>query len=140
MEHLDVAVIGGGESGRLPRRPCGSRGWSRWCRRPPGGRPALGRLLRQPHPVFPARYSSLPGLPVGERVSEVRADERVRAGAGERTHLTARAAVAATGGFGKPNRTALPGLLHRDLLHVTDYRAPEPFAGQCVSFSRAEIS
>lgn len=51
--------------------------------------------------------------------------------------LGARAVVAATGGFGRPYRPGPPGLPGLDsftgaLLHVADYRSPEPFTGQRV--------
>ncbi|SCK15516.1 NAD(P)/FAD-dependent oxidoreductase [Streptomyces sp. WMMB 322] len=48
--------------------------------------------------------------------------------------LGARAVVAATGSFGRPHRPRLPGLdsFTGTLLHVADYRSPEPFAGQRV--------
>ncbi|HET6709929.1 flavin-containing monooxygenase [Amycolatopsis sp.] len=42
--------------------------------------------------------------------------------------------VAATGGFGRPHRPALPGLAEftGTVLHSSDYREPGPFAGQRV--------
>ncbi|WP_017587146.1 flavin-containing monooxygenase [Nocardiopsis ganjiahuensis] len=42
--------------------------------------------------------------------------------------------VAATGGFTRPHRPALPGLegFTGTVLHTADYRSPEPFAGQRV--------
>ena len=48
--------------------------------------------------------------------------------------MSARAVVAATGSFGRPNRPTLPGLdsFTGTLLHATEYRAPEPFARQRV--------
>ncbi|WP_328404107.1 NAD(P)/FAD-dependent oxidoreductase [Streptomyces sp. NBC_00390] len=71
----------------------------------------------------------------GHRVSEV----NTQAGGflltlDDGSELTARAVVAATGGFGSPNRPALPGLdsFTGAVLHVTDYRAPGPFTGQRV--------
>ncbi|MDA0564376.1 NAD(P)-binding domain-containing protein [Streptomonospora sp. S1-112] len=53
------------------------------------------------------------------------ADGRVR---------TAAAVVAATGGFSRPHRPALPGLdgFTGTVLHAADYRRPAPFAGQRV--------
>ncbi|MFF5393200.1 flavin-containing monooxygenase [Streptomyces sp. NPDC013012] len=47
----------------------------------------------------------------------------------------ARAVITATGGFGHPNRPALPGLdtFTRTLLHVSQYQAPGLFAGQRVA-------
>ncbi|MDA8371234.1 MAG: NAD(P)-binding domain-containing protein [Nocardiopsaceae bacterium] len=45
-----------------------------------------------------------------------------------------RAVIAASGGFSRPHRPALPGLaaFTGTALHTADYRAPEPFAGQRV--------
>ncbi|MEU5639697.1 flavin-containing monooxygenase [Streptomyces milbemycinicus] len=50
------------------------------------------------------------------------------------SRLAARAVVAASGGFGRPNRPALPGLesFTGTVLHVAQYRDPKPFAGQRV--------
>lgn len=46
--------------------------------------------------------------------------------------LAARSVVAATGGFSRPYRPALPGLdrFTGTLMHAADYRDPAPFAGQ----------
>ncbi|MFI8403822.1 flavin-containing monooxygenase [Streptomyces sp. NPDC085463] len=46
-------------------------------------------------------------------------------------HLDARAVVTATGGFGRPSRPALPGIgtFADTLLHVSEYRAPQVYAG-----------
>ena len=48
--------------------------------------------------------------------------------------VTARTVVAATGGFGRPYRPALPGLdtFTGTVLHSSEYRRPEPFTGQRV--------
>ncbi|MFC8042827.1 flavin-containing monooxygenase [Nocardia sp. NPDC057353] len=48
--------------------------------------------------------------------------------------FTAPRLVAATGGFGNPNRPALPGqeLFAGRLIHAADYRNPDPFAGRHV--------
>lgn len=164
MERLDVAVIGGGQSGLA----------AAYALRKQGRKPVVLEASGQPAGSWPhyydsltlfspARYSSLPGLSfggdperyphrdevvayllryadqldadirTGHRVSEVQTDGdgfalRLEDG----SHLTARAVVAATGGFGRPNHPALPGLdsFTGTALHVTDYRAPEPFAGQ----------
>lgn len=53
--------------------------------------------------------------------------------AGERP-LTAPVVIAATGAFSSPHRPALPGLDHftGTVLHSSEYRNPEPFAGQRV--------
>lgn len=71
----------------------------------------------------------------GQRVTAVRRD-----GEGFILHLDGgrrlggRAVVAATGSFGRPYRPDLTGLdsFTGRLLHVADYRFPEPFAGQRV--------
>ncbi|WP_030518573.1 NAD(P)/FAD-dependent oxidoreductase [Nocardia sp. NRRL WC-3656] len=46
--------------------------------------------------------------------------------------LPARRVIAATGGFARPHRPALPGLdgFGGQVLHASDYREPSPFAGQ----------
>ncbi|MFF3327450.1 flavin-containing monooxygenase [Streptomyces sp. NPDC002889] len=166
MEHLDVAVIGGGQSGLAAAHALRRRG------RTPVVLEASARAAGSwPHyydslTLFsPAGYSSLPGLPFGgdpqryphrdevvayllryadQLDAEIRTGRRVSAVRAEDggfllaledgSHLAARAVVAATGGFGSPNRPALPGLdsFTGTLLHVTDYRSPEPFAGQRV--------
>jgi len=48
--------------------------------------------------------------------------------------LTTPLVIAATGGFGNPHRPALPGLdaFTGEVVHVSDYRAPEQFAAQHV--------
>lgn len=48
--------------------------------------------------------------------------------------LTAPAVIAATGGFSRPHRPALPGLAEfgGTVLHTAGYRSPEPFAGKRV--------
>ncbi|MFF3356555.1 flavin-containing monooxygenase [Streptomyces sp. NPDC002917] len=164
MEHLDVAVIGGGQSGLAAAYALRKQGLK------PVMLEASGRTAGSwPHyydslTLFsPARYGSLPGLPfggdperyphrdeviayllryanqldadirTGRRVSEVRADgDGFALALEDGSRLTARAMVAATGGFGQPNRPALSGLdsFNGTVLHVADYRAPDPFAGQ----------
>ncbi|MET7312930.1 FAD-dependent oxidoreductase [Streptomyces sp. NPDC005571] len=166
MESLDVAVIGGGQSGLA----------AAYALRKQGLKPVVLEASGQPAGSWPhyydsltlfspARYSSLPGLSfggdperyphrdevvayllryadqldvdirTGHRVSEVQTDgEGFALALEDGSRLTARAVVAATGGFGQPNRPDLPGLdsFTRTALHVTDYRAPEPFADQRV--------
>ncbi|WP_326811080.1 NAD(P)/FAD-dependent oxidoreductase [Streptomyces scopuliridis] len=166
MERLDVAVIGGGQSGLAAAHALRGRG-----RKPvvleasdqaAGSWPYYYDSLTL---FSPARYSSLPGLPFGgdpdryphrdevvayllryaDRLdAEIRTSRRVREvrpdGDGftltmaDGSEAGARAVVAATGGFGRPKRPALPGLdsFAGRVLHVTDYRSPEPFAGQRV--------
>ncbi|MHA6630624.1 flavin-containing monooxygenase [Pseudonocardia sichuanensis] len=75
--------------------------------------------------------------------AEIRTDQRVHAvdgvpgsyvvRTGDHT-LTTPLLIAATGGFGNPHRPALPGLdaFTGQVLHVSDYRAPQPFAGRHV--------
>ncbi|MFD3686519.1 flavin-containing monooxygenase [Nocardiopsis sp. NPDC058631] len=50
------------------------------------------------------------------------------------SRVRAAAVVAATGGFARPHRPALPGLegFTGTVLHAAEYRSPEPFAGQRV--------
>ena len=50
------------------------------------------------------------------------------------SRLSARAVVAAAGGFGRPHVPALPGAVdyQGQLLHVAGYRRPDPYAGQRV--------
>ncbi|MFD5895909.1 flavin-containing monooxygenase [Streptomyces sp. NPDC060366] len=166
MERLDVAVIGGGQSGLAAAHALRGQGL----------KPVVLEASDQaagswPHyydslTLFsPARYSSLPGLPfggdpdryphrdevvtyllryadrldagirTGHRVREVRPDgDRFTLTMADGSEVGARAVVAATGGFGRPKRPELPGLdsFTGDVLHVTDYRSPEPFAGQRV--------
>ncbi|MFB6783162.1 flavin-containing monooxygenase [Streptomyces sp. NPDC056352] len=71
----------------------------------------------------------------GHRVAEVRRDDKgFTLALQDGTELAARGVIAATGGFGRPNIPALPGLdsFAGEVLHVADYRSPEPFAGQRV--------
>nr|WTA00450.1 NAD(P)/FAD-dependent oxidoreductase [Streptomyces sp. NBC_00857] len=164
MEQLDVAVVGGGQSGLAAAHALLGQGLGpvvlEASERAVGSWPRYYDSLTL---FSPARYSSLPGLAFGgdanryprrdevidylqryadqleadirtsRRVSAVRAD-----GAGfvlaleDGTLLGARAVVAATGGFGRPNRPTLAGLdsFTGTVLHAGDYRAPEPFTGQ----------
>lgn len=112
----------------------------------------------------PARYSALPGLPfpgdperyphrdevvdylrtyatrldadirIGQRVVEVARDNGFRVTTTDGTTFTAPIVIAATGGFGNPNRPALPGLddFPSTVLHAAEYRSPAPFHGQRV--------
>jgi putative flavoprotein involved in K+ transport len=56
----------------------------------------------------------------------------VATAAGQMIHTSA--VVAATGSFGRPHLPVFPGqhTFTGRLLHVADYRRPEPYAGQCV--------
>ncbi|MEU3747322.1 MULTISPECIES: flavin-containing monooxygenase [Streptomyces] len=166
MEHIDVAVIGGGQSGLAAAHSLLAQGLRpvvlEASERTAGSWPRYYDSLTL---FSPARYSSLPGLTFGgdpdryphrdevvaylgryaERLdADIRTGRRVTSVravgegfeldlAGGRT-LDARAVVAATGGFGRPNRPALPGLetFIGTVLHVSQYRAPGPFAGQRV--------
>ncbi|OEU86626.1 FAD-dependent oxidoreductase [Streptomyces abyssalis] len=70
-----------------------------------------------------------------QRVRSVRRDgEGFAVAVEDGTELGARAVVAATGSFGRPYRPDLAGLdsFTGTVLHVADYHAPEPFAGQRV--------
>ncbi|MFJ8963245.1 flavin-containing monooxygenase [Lentzea sp. NPDC102401] len=112
----------------------------------------------------PARYSALPGLPfpgdpehyphrdevvgylrayatrldadirTGQRVAEVVHDNEFSVTTEDGARFTAPIVIAATGGFGKPHRPALPGLddFPGTVLHAAQYRSPEPFHGQRV--------
>ncbi|GAA1072803.1 flavin-containing monooxygenase [Nocardiopsis metallicus] len=53
---------------------------------------------------------------------------------GDGSRVRSSAVVAATGGFSRPHRPALPGLegFTGTVLHTAHYRSPEPFAGQRV--------
>ncbi|WP_254047316.1 NAD(P)-binding domain-containing protein [Streptomyces aureus] len=102
-------------------------------RRRPGPLPAPGLGRRLPDPV---RRRLDADIRTGHRVVAVRptvggfaldlADGRT---------LGARAVVAATGGFGQPNRPALSGLdtFTGTPLHVSQYRNPDPFKGQRIA-------
>ncbi|WP_313896628.1 NAD(P)-binding domain-containing protein [Streptomyces sp. GC420] len=71
----------------------------------------------------------------GHRVTGVREDgEGFALTLEDGSGLGARAVVAATGGFDRPHRPALPGLdsFTGTVLHVRDYRSPRPFAGRRV--------
>ncbi|WP_137988492.1 flavin-containing monooxygenase [Streptomyces vilmorinianum] len=166
MEYIDVAVIGGGQSGlatahsllRVGLRPVILEASEQAA----GSWPRYYDSLTL---FSPARYSALPGLPFGgdpdryphrdevvaylvryaERLdADIRTRSRVTAAraagdgfaldleGGQR--LGARAVVTASGGFGRPNRPTLPGLdtFAGALLHVSEYRTPEPHEGQRV--------
>ncbi|MGA5215222.1 flavin-containing monooxygenase [Streptomyces cinereoruber] len=166
MEHIDVAVIGGGQSG-----PAAAHTLAREGLRPvvlESGKQAAGSWPRYYDSLTlfsPARYSALPGLPFGgdpdryphrdevvayllryaERLdADIRTGRRVTsvrlAGEGFELDLDGGqtlgvdAVVTASGGFGRPNRPALPGLetFTGTLLHVSEYRTPAPFAGRRV--------
>ncbi|MFC7976633.1 flavin-containing monooxygenase [Streptomyces cinereoruber] len=166
MEHVDVAVIGGGQSGLAAAHSLLREGL----------RPVILEASGQaagswPHyydslTLFsPARYSPLPGLAfggdldryphrdevvayllryaehldadirTGHRVTSVRqAKEGFELDLAGGQKLGAGAVVTATGGFGRPNRPALPGLetFTGTLLHTAQYRTPVPFAGRRV--------
>ncbi|MFD5106325.1 flavin-containing monooxygenase [Streptomyces cinereoruber] len=166
MEHIDVAVIGGGQSGLAAAHSLLREGLR------PVVLEASGQAAGSwPHyydslTLFsPAQHSSLPGMAFGGDLgryphrdevvayllryaehldADIRTGHRVtavrRAGEGFALDLdggqalNARAVVTATGGFGRPNRPALPGLdtFTGTLLHVAQYRVPVPFAGQRV--------
>lgn len=166
MEHVDVAVIGGGQSGLAAAYALRERGLKpvvlEASGKPAGSWPHYYDSLTL---FSPARYSSLPGMPFGgdpERYphrdevvayllryadrldAEIRTGRRVtgvhaRPGGfllslEDGSELLADGVVAATGGFGRPHRPDLPGLgsFTGRVLHVTDYRTPEPFADQRV--------
>ncbi|WP_335617988.1 flavin-containing monooxygenase [Lentzea guizhouensis] len=112
----------------------------------------------------PARYSALPGLPfpgdpehyphrdevvdylrsyaapldtdirTGHRVAKVAHDNGFRVTTDDGTDFAAPIVIAATGGFGRPHRPALPGLddFPGTVLHAAQYRSPEPFHDQRV--------
>lgn len=66
MEHVDVAAIGGGQSGLAAAHSLLREGLTPVVPEASGqGGGVVAAVLRQPHPVSPARYSSLPGLPFG---------------------------------------------------------------------------
>jgi putative flavoprotein involved in K+ transport len=71
------------------------------------------------------------GWPV-ERVE--RAGDGFVLTAADGSRVRTSAVVAATGGFTRPHRPALPGLedFTGTVLHTADYRSPEPFAGRRV--------
>ena len=82
-----------------------------------------------------ARYAASMDVEIrtGRRVERVDADGSgflVRLADGAELH--ARAVVAATGGFGRPHRPALPGLdrFTGTVIHAAQYRRPDPYAGQ----------
>jgi putative flavoprotein involved in K+ transport len=66
------------------------------------------------------------------RVDAVTRDEGVFTVHTADTTLAAPVVIAASGGFSRPNRPALPGLdtFTGTVLHSSDYREPSPFAGQ----------
>lgn len=71
----------------------------------------------------------------GHRVARLQAEHGAFTATTEHgSSFTARSVVAATGGFSRPHRPALPGLedFTGTVLHAADYRRPGPFAGQRV--------
>jgi putative flavoprotein involved in K+ transport len=68
------------------------------------------------------------------RVDRVTRDEGVFTVHTAGTELTAPVVIAASGGFSRPHRPALAGLetFTGAVLHSSDYREPDPFAGQRV--------
>ncbi|MEU1861800.1 flavin-containing monooxygenase [Streptomyces gardneri] len=164
MEHVDVAVIGGGQSGLAAAYHLRREGLTPVVLEASGQTAGSWPRYYDSLTLFsPARYSSLPGLPfggdpdryphrdevvayllryaerlgadirTGRQVSSVRADgEGFTLRTVDGRQLGARAVVTATGGFGRPNRPALPGLdtFTGTVLHVSEYRRPEPFSGQ----------
>ncbi|RSN48601.1 flavin-containing monooxygenase [Actinomadura sp. WAC 06369] len=69
----------------------------------------------------------------GRRVERVAADGRcLRVAAAGGAEVAAPLVVAASGGFGRPYRPPLPGLdaFPGTVLHSSEYRRPEPFAGK----------
>ncbi|MFD5766204.1 flavin-containing monooxygenase [Streptomyces sp. NPDC127049] len=105
------------------------------------GLPFGGDPDRYPHRdevvAYLSRYAERLGadLRTGHRVTAVRpAGKEFELDLVGGPMLGADAVVAATGGFGRPNRPALPELdtFTGTVLHVSEYRAPEPFAGQRV--------
>ncbi|WP_034518999.1 flavin-containing monooxygenase [Actinomadura rifamycini] len=69
----------------------------------------------------------------GRRVERVAADGRgLRVATAGGAEFAAPLVVAASGGFGRPHRPPLPGLdaFPGTVLHSSDYRRPEPFAGK----------
>jgi putative flavoprotein involved in K+ transport len=104
-------------------------------------KPFPGDPERYPHRddvvAYLREYATCLGADIrtGHRVDTVTRDGdgfTVRA-AGE-IAVTAPIVVAATGGFSRPYRPALPGLdtFTGTVLHTSDYREPAPFAGQRV--------
>lgn len=163
-EHIDVAIIGGGQSALAAARAVKAHGLTpvilEASDRPAGSWPRYYDSLRL---FSPARYSALPDLPLGgdgdryprrdevadylvryaDRLQvDIRTHTRVQvveadgAGFSVRTadgrHMTAGGIVAATGAFGAPIRPQLPGQIEftGEILHVADYRDPEPYAGK----------
>jgi putative flavoprotein involved in K+ transport len=81
------------------------------------------------------RYAAHFGLPIRfrTRVSSVeRTDHFFRVMTNDAGYYVARTVVAATGFFGRPHLPDLPGQPHfrGRVLHVANYRRPEPFRGQ----------
>ncbi|MCM1951318.1 NAD(P)/FAD-dependent oxidoreductase [Streptomyces sp. G2] len=166
MEHVDVAVIGAGQSGLASAHHLLREGLTPVILEASDRATGSWSRYYDSLTLFsPARYSSLPGLPFGgdpdryphrdevvayllryaERLgADLRTGHRVTAvrtaGKGfeldfaDGRTLGADAVVTATGGFGRPNRPALPGLdsFTGTVTHVSEYRTPAPFAGQRV--------
>ncbi|MCH6165234.1 flavin-containing monooxygenase [Pseudonocardia alaniniphila] len=104
------------------------------------GLPFPGDPQRYPHrdevADYLRRYAATldADIQTGQRVLEVQTD-----GAGFAVHtptrtLTTPLLIAATGGFGNPYRPPLPGLdaFTGEILHASEYRSPDRFAGQHV--------
>ncbi|WP_338785144.1 NAD(P)/FAD-dependent oxidoreductase [Streptomyces sp. DG1A-41] len=166
MEYVDVAVIGGGQSGLAAAHVLRERGLMpvvlEASGRAAGSWPGYYNSLTL---FSPARFSALPGLEFGgdgdryphrdevvdyltryaDRLdTEIRTHARVESvesdGAGFILHtadgrrLGAAGIVAASGAFGNPLLPDLPGQqgFAGEVLHVADYRNPEPYADKRV--------
>jgi putative flavoprotein involved in K+ transport len=167
VERIQVAVVGGGQSGLAAARAAREEGLVPVVLeaqdRPAGSWPRYYDSLTL---FSPARYSAMPGMPFdgdGDRYPhrdevvdylaayaaalgvEIRTGVRVtsvepESGGGfviraaDGSTLAADGIVAATGSFGNPYLTALPGgeAFTGRLLHVADYRSPAAYAGQRV--------
>jgi len=166
VERVDVAVIGGDQSGLAAAHALRAQGlepvvleaseraagsWSRYYDSlslfsPAGYSSLLGVAFggdpgRYPHRdevvTYLLRYADRldADIRTRTRVREVRADNGGFSLALEDGgRLSARAVVAASGTFGRPHRPELPdlGAFTGAVLHATDHRSPEPFAGQRV--------
>jgi len=104
------------------------------------GLPFPGDPERYPHRDevvdYLRRYAATLDVDIhtGQRVLEVHPDETGFAVHTATQTLTTPLLIAATGGFGKPYRPNLPGLdgFAGEVLHASQYRTPERFAGQHV--------